>query len=71
MADLMAAPPRFFAVARGDNQPWLVGSSETSDEHLRDSFPELRRFLEERYVPVLDLGLFILYERGSVAVQGT
>lgn len=67
--DLTANPPRFFAVARGDNQPWLVGTSQTSDEHLRDSFPELRAFLEERYVPVLDLELFILYERAPVLVQ--
>ncbi len=67
--DLTAAPPRFFAVALGDNQPWLVGTSETSDEHLRDSFPELREFLEERYVPVANMQLFILYERSPVAVS--
>lgn len=66
--DLITAPPRFFAVAQGDNQPWLVGTSETSDEHLRNSFPELRRFLEEDYVPVQDMGLFVLYERAPVAV---
>ncbi len=69
--DLTAAPPRFFAVARGDNQPWLVGTSETSDKHLRDSFPELRRFLEGQYLLVLDLELFILYERTTLrAVEG-
>jgi 4-amino-4-deoxy-L-arabinose transferase-like glycosyltransferase len=62
MEDLMSHPPRFFAVARGDNQPWLVGTGETSDAHLRDRFPELRRFLDERYVLVLDIDLFALYD---------
>ena len=66
--DLEEASPRFFAVALGDRQPWLVGTSQTSDEHLRDSFPELRRFLEEHYVPVREMQLFILYERAPVAV---
>lgn len=68
--DLAAAPPRFFAVARGDRQPWLVGTSETSEEHLRNSFPGLRQFLDANYRPVLDLDLFVLYELGPVAVRG-
>lgn len=67
--DLEAAPPRFLAVARYDNQPWLVGTTETSDEHLRDSFPELRRFVEGQYVPVRDMGLFLLYERIAVRTE--
>ena len=61
--DLSAAQPRFVAVAKGDRQPWLVGTAETSDEHMRNSFPELRQLLEEEYAIVQDLGLFILYER--------
>lgn len=67
--DLEANPPRFFAVAYGDNQPWLVGTSQTSDQHLEQSFPELRAFLRESYVPVLDLNLFLLYERRAAAVE--
>jgi hypothetical protein len=67
--DLVADPPRYIAVATGDNQPWLVGTAQTSDQHLRDSYPELRSFLEVDYQPVLDLGLFVLYERAPVAVQ--
>jgi hypothetical protein len=65
MDDLLSAPPRYFAVACCDNQPYLVGTSQTSDQHLRDSFPELRHFLEANYKPepVLALDLFMLYER--------
>jgi hypothetical protein len=70
MDDLRSAQPRFLAVARGDNQPWLVGTTETSDQHLRDSFPELRRFIEEHYVPVRDMDLFLLYERASPGTSG-
>ncbi|OGO49807.1 MAG: hypothetical protein A2148_07465 [Chloroflexi bacterium RBG_16_68_14] len=71
MRDIQATPPRFFAVARGDRQPWLAGTSQTSDEHVRDSFPELQRFLESQYVLVLDLDLFLLYEyAGLRAVEG-
>jgi hypothetical protein len=69
MRDLAASPPRFFAIGRGDTQPWLVGTSQTSEEHLRDSFPELRLFLEENYLPVLDLDLFLLYELRPAAVR--
>jgi 4-amino-4-deoxy-L-arabinose transferase-like glycosyltransferase len=63
MDDLTSEPPRYFAVACCDVQPWLVGTSQTSDEHLRDSFPELKLFLERNYTPVFDHGLFQLYER--------
>lgn len=69
MRDLSADPPRFFAIARGDNQPWLTGTTQTSDEHLRDSFPELRDFLAGNYVPVQDYGLLFLYELRPAAVQ--
>jgi 4-amino-4-deoxy-L-arabinose transferase-like glycosyltransferase len=69
MDDLTADPPRYFAVGRNDVQPWLVGTAQTSEEHLRDGFPELRRFLEQNYRVVLDLPLFIVYERGAVAVE--
>jgi hypothetical protein len=62
MEDLRARPPRFFAVARGDNQPWLTGTTQTSDRYLWDEFPELRRFLEAGYLQVLDNGLLVLYE---------
>ena len=62
MEDLRATPPRFFAVARGDNQPWLTGTTQTSDRYLWDEFPELRRYLESGYSQVLDNGLFVLYE---------
>jgi hypothetical protein len=69
MEDLTASPPRFFAVAYGDNQPWLAGTSETSDQHVDNGFPELRDFLLASYVPVLDLNLFVLYERTPPAVE--
>jgi hypothetical protein len=69
MADLTANPPRFFAVARGDRQPWLAGTTETSDEHLRDHFPELNNLLASQYRPVRDFGLFLLYERLPASVR--
>ena len=61
--DLTADPPGFIAVGRNDVQPWLVGTSETSEEHLRDNFPEFRQLLQDQYAFTQDLGLFILYER--------
>jgi hypothetical protein len=67
--DLAAEPPRYIAVACCDDQPWLVGTAETTDQHLQNSFPELRVFLESNYTIVLDLDLFDLYERGPVAVR--
>ena len=67
MDDFMSAPPRYFAVACCDVQPWLVGTTQTSDEHLRDSFPELKLFLENNYKPVFTLDLFLLYERVSAS----
>ena len=67
--DLRSDPPRYFAVACCDDQPYLVGTDQTSDEHLRDSFPELRLFLEGNYKLVLTLDLFSLYERAPVAVE--
>ncbi len=63
MDDLRTAPPRFVAVARGDNQPWLTGTTQTSDEYLREDFRDLNRFIEEGYTPVLEKALFVLYER--------
>jgi hypothetical protein len=67
--DLTAHPPRYIAVGQGDNQPWLVGTTETSDQHLRDHFPELRLFLESQYRPVLNVGVLVLYERQPAAVR--
>ena len=61
--DLTAAPPRFIAVAGRDSQAWLVGTDETSAEHFCRKFPELRQIVDEQYVPVLNNGLFVLYDR--------
>jgi MFS family permease len=72
LLDLEIAPPRFIAVAAGDLQPWLTGTNETSDEHFCNNFPELRALVEQGYQPVLDNGLFVLYDRDAPAatVQG-
>ena len=70
MEALTADPPRWLAVARGDNQPWLVGTTQTSDEFIREDFPALQRFLDERYRPVQDFDLFVLYELRPAAVRG-
>jgi len=69
MNDLESDPPRYFAVACCDVQPWLVGTAQTSDEHLRDSFADLRLFLEGNYKLVLTLDIFSLYERVPVAAE--
>ena len=61
--DLMANQPGFIAVGRNDVQPWLVGTSETSPEHLRDNFPELLQLLTEEYAFTQEFDLFFLYER--------
>ena len=61
--DLRAASPRFFAVGDGDRQPWLTGTDRTSREDFCDYFPELRTLIEADYLPVLNNGLFILYDR--------
>ena len=68
MRDLRAAPPRYFAIGLGDNQPWLVGTSQTSDEYVRDDFPELLSFLAENYDLVRNFGPMVLLERRPVAV---
>jgi 4-amino-4-deoxy-L-arabinose transferase-like glycosyltransferase len=65
MEDLTEERPRFIAIAAGDNQPWLVGTTETSAEHFCHSFPELRRFVDENYEPVLSNDLFVLYDRDA------
>jgi hypothetical protein len=65
VTDLREHPPRFFAVAAGDRQPWLTGTDETSDEHFCNNFPELRNFIEAEYAPVYRNALFVLYERGA------
>jgi hypothetical protein len=67
--DLIAQPPRYIAVGQGDNQPWLVGTTETSDQHLQDSFPALRLLLEAQYRPVLNVGILVLYERQPATVR--
>jgi 4-amino-4-deoxy-L-arabinose transferase-like glycosyltransferase len=61
--DLEAARPRFIIVAAGDRQPWLVGTSQTSDEFYCNDFPALRSFVEDSYEPVVNNGLFTLYDR--------
>ncbi len=68
MRDLRAHPPRYFAIGLGDNQPWLVGTTQTSDEFVRDDFPELRSFLAANYDLVRNLGIMVLFERRPVAV---
>ena len=60
---MRASPPRFFAVADGDRQPWLTGTDRTSREDFCSRFPQLRAFIEADYLPVLNNGLFILYDR--------
>jgi hypothetical protein len=61
--DLEASRPRFIAVAAGDFQPWLTGTNESSDQHFCTGFPELKSFVSESYQPVLNNGLFVLYDR--------
>ena len=61
--DLRSSPPRFFAVADGDFQPWLTGHDRSSRQDFCDHFPELRAFVDADYLAVLNNGLFILYDR--------
>jgi 4-amino-4-deoxy-L-arabinose transferase-like glycosyltransferase len=68
MRDLRANPPRYFAIGLGDRQPWLVGTAQTSDEFVRDNFPELRTFLVENYDLVQNFGPMVLLERKPVPV---
>ena len=63
-----APPPRYIALGLGDNQPWLVGTSQTSDEYVRDDFPQLLLFLQENYQLVRNFGIMVLFERLPVAV---
>lgn len=67
--DLTTMPPRFIAVAAGDRQPWLVGTAQTSAEHFCNDFHGLRRFVEERYEPVLSNEVFVLYDRQASEQQ--
>lgn len=60
--DLERVRPRFVAVAAGDHQPWLTGTYQASDQFMCDSFPELRRFIEENYHAIMNNGLFVLYD---------
>ena len=66
---LTRSNPRFIAIAAGDYLPWATGRSETSEEHFCNDFPEFRRFTEERYEPVFNNGLFVLYDRDAVAAR--
>ena len=68
MRDLEADPPRYFAIGLGDNQPWLVGTSQTSDEYVRDDFPQLLLFLQQNYDLVRNFGPMTLFERLPAAV---
>jgi hypothetical protein len=67
--DLTRSPPRFIAVAAGDNMPWLTGTPWTSDQDFCVGFPELRGFVEGQYKPVLNNGLFTLYDREAEEAQ--
>jgi hypothetical protein len=67
--DLTAHPPRYIAVGQGDNQPWLVGTSETSQDALNTRLPQLAAILDSQYRPVLNAGIMVLYERQPAVVQ--
>jgi hypothetical protein len=67
--DLEAKQPRFVAIAAGDFQPWLTGTEESSDQFFCNRFPEFKSFVSESYQPVLNNGLFVLYDRE--APEGT
>jgi Dolichyl-phosphate-mannose-protein mannosyltransferase len=69
MSDLTRSPPRFIAVAAGDNMPWLTGTPWSSDQDFCEGFPELRGFVEGQYKPVLNNGLFTLYDREAEEAQ--
>jgi hypothetical protein len=47
---LRSDPPEWFVVQRGDAIPFTVGHAEDSQGRLRE-FPELARFVQERYEP--------------------
>jgi 4-amino-4-deoxy-L-arabinose transferase-like glycosyltransferase len=66
--DLRAHPPRYIAIGQGDVQPWLVGTSQTSQQAL-DNFPPLAAIVAADYRPVLDAGVMVLYERQPAAVR--
>jgi 4-amino-4-deoxy-L-arabinose transferase-like glycosyltransferase len=67
--DLSAHPPRYIAVGQGDNQPWLVGTTETSQDALSTRLPQLAAILAAQYRPVLNVGVMVLYERQPAAVR--
>jgi 4-amino-4-deoxy-L-arabinose transferase-like glycosyltransferase len=67
MQDLEDTNPRFIVIAAGDHQPWLTGSDRDSHADLCENFLGLRRFIEESYQPVLNNGLFVLYDREAPA----
>jgi hypothetical protein len=71
VADLEAKPPRFIAITDGDWQPWLTGTERTSREDFCDYFPRFRAFVEADYQPVLNNGLFILYDREATEATTT
>jgi len=68
--DLRSDPPRFFAVADYDFQPWLTGTDHSSREDFCDHYPELRAFIESNYEPVYENPVFILYEFEAPQASG-
>lgn len=59
MQSLAAAPPRFIVDVQANNKPWVSGTDTTRE------FPELRRFLSERYAPAFKGDGFTIYELAS------
>ena len=57
MADLSAAPPRFIVEVTSDDKPWPSGRDTTRQ------FPELRRFLAERYQVAERQNGYVIWER--------
>jgi hypothetical protein len=63
--DLKSDPPRFFAIADFDYQPWLTGTDFSSRADFCDHVPKLRGFIEAGYAPVFRNDLFVMYEYGA------
>ncbi|MGA2284967.1 MAG: glycosyltransferase family 39 protein [Dehalococcoidia bacterium] len=60
--DLQTREPHFIAIAHEGAQPWMTGTSKTSDERLQD-YPALTQMLAQNYTPVFDNPLFGVFER--------
>jgi hypothetical protein len=66
---LKRSPPRFFVVARGDEEPYISFTQLDSEQYL-EQLPELSAFITERYARVAIFNDFVVYGRKSAPGRG-